>query len=184
MRLICQPWLFALVAGLCPCIASEVGATESAEPPGSGIHEHDGFMFRHLDLGIGVIWVDVGDPWPALSGENSLGWIAAPRLALHVSGWLVAPLYGGWGLGATYYPDVFQGYVSVMAGVPTVILDSETSGLAVRADVGREWWVSDNWGIGVAFTADYIQFGWDQFLESSTLLWPLILSVAFSATYN
>lgn len=61
-------------------------------------------------------------------------------------------------------------------------LDSSKAGLGVELEVGKEWWVSCNWGLGIA-----LRFAGSSMKDQNdpTLTWSAGAgSVLFSATYN
>jgi hypothetical protein len=93
----------------------------------------------------------------------------------------------GFGVDLTYYFMPTNIYVSATPSIATLSVSqggasaSTKSGFAFRLAVGKEWWVSDNWGLGL--NAQYIHssnpdqgspftFGSDWF------------GAAFSATFN
>ena len=88
----------------------------------------------------------------------------------------------GLGIGLTYYLMPANIYVTGSLGMADATLEVDgygefesDSGLGVNLAVGKEWWVSDNWGLGVAgqvFFAD---------IEDESAIAGGIL---FSATYN
>ena len=58
--------------------------------------------------------------------------------------------------------------------------ESLVSGLAIQVGAGKEWWVSDNWGLGVSLALLYgFDFGEYDYRDASTSV-----SIRFSATYN
>ena len=168
------------------------GTVVAQELARSGVQEHDGFMLRLLYGGFGVDWLaDRDRDWSMLSvfgAEYSAGWVATPGWALHGSCWAVPGFFVGivaLGGGVTYYMEPSNSYLSVMAGWPEALIESESeAAIAVRADVGKEWWVSDNWGIGLALSVDYWRTSGGDFGEGEDAWSGLVTSVSFSATYN
>ena len=67
-------------------------------------------------------------------------------------------LVGG---GFTYYLGRSNTYLTASVGASTLTIDLEgesdesDTGVAVDVGLGKEWWVSDRWGIGVSGTAGY-----------------------------
>lgn len=60
------------------------------------------------------------------------------------------------------------------------IMGNLVSGLAIQAGAGKEWWVSDNWGLGVSVALLYgFDFGEFDYRDASTSI-----TIRFSATYN
>ena len=71
---------------------------------------------------------------------------------------LTMSMIGG---GFTYYLGSSNTYITASVGAGALTLDidgddeSSDTGLAFDAGIGKEWWVSDNWGLGVSVTAGY-----------------------------
>ncbi len=95
------------------------------------------------------------------------------------------------GIGVTYYFMPLNLYISasLLAHYITFegsIFEGDTkNGPAMHLSVGKEWWVSDDWGIGVAFfvfsgstTARDDSVNIDYDINST------VVGIAFSATYN
>ncbi|MCG5055356.1 MAG: tetratricopeptide repeat protein [Myxococcales bacterium] len=100
---------------------------------------------------------------------------------------------GGVGAGLTYYVLPYNVYVSAsllygimefstettVAGVTTTRESSSTSGVGTHLSLGKEWWASANWGVGVALDLYAVEAE----VEGST--WAGTSGgVAFSATFN
>ncbi|MCF0224770.1 MAG: outer membrane beta-barrel protein [Fibrobacter sp.] len=88
------------------------------------------------------------------------------------------------GAGVTYYlPYNFFGTASLGMGrvfsVEDDDLDYSDYGFGLQAGVGKEWWVSDNWGLGVSAMFTYVSVSEDH-VDCSA---PGI-AIMFSATYN
>lgn len=87
----------------------------------------------------------------------------------------------GGGVGVTGY-DESGFYATGGLGASSIRVEFQggrvhrRSGLAMRAELGKEWWVSENWGLGAALGGRYIvaDDGWSA--RSASLL--------FTATYN
>jgi len=62
---------------------------------------------------------------------------------------------------------------------------SEASGLGLQASVGKEWWVSKNWGLGLALNLSYDYF-WATRSGYPTItpMHAFAIGLSFSATYN
>ena len=95
-----------------------------------------------------------------------------------------------YGLGFSYYIMPINLYLSADVGgaedeitVSGVKFQSE-AGLGVNVQIGKEWWVSDNWGLGVALFGHYSKMK----DKSTTSIKPdiinMVFGIAFSATYN
>ncbi len=61
-------------------------------------------------------------------------------------------------------------------------------GTGVCISIGKEWWVSDNWGLGVSILGSYsetkLEIENDQLEKEKIDIQNLFIGVAFSATYN
>jgi len=101
---------------------------------------------------------------------------------------------GGVGLGVTYYLMpwnlFFTGSVGPATSVFVQHLDTEDgskdrtkteigTGIGVKAQIGKEWWVSDNWALGVAIQGDFshTRGGDSRFTQGGG-------TVLFTATFN
>jgi hypothetical protein len=97
---------------------------------------------------------------------------------------LTMSMVGG---GVTYYFGDSNTYVTASAGAGRLTFefdgDSEDSdtGLAVDVGIGKEWWVSDRWGIGVSGTVGFhdIPPG-----DADSNFKGRSVAVRFSATFN
>ena len=141
------------------------------------------------------------------SGDVNLaiGGIVSPNLALHatVFGWLVEDPdlkisgLGGQvqgdldlsalGVGVTYYFMPINFYVSSSVGIGSLTIEGggiagETgSGPVFDLSVGKEWWVSSRWGLGLAVALGYHSVP-EQGVDEN---WSGIsFAVRFSATLN
>jgi hypothetical protein len=95
----------------------------------------------------------------------------------------------GFGLNLTYYFMPLNLYLTAVPSIATLSVESggqtdETeTGFAIRFAVGKEWWVSDNWGLGLnvqyAHSSNKVKDVTDP--PSWGTNW---FGVAFSATYN
>jgi hypothetical protein len=92
------------------------------------------------------------------------------------------------GLGATYYFMPFNIYAS--AGVGLGVLEFEDGdgasketdiGLTLNGQIGKEWWVGSDWGIGVAGQVLYMRV--KDYVDDRGMD-GLSLNLLFSATYN
>ncbi len=98
----------------------------------------------------------------------------------------------GFGAGAAYYLDsnvFFAG--SLLAS--RLFVDGVSGGVAAKTDwgftfeglVGKEWWVSDNWGLGVAGQLLLGAMQDHPYANESVPTWQLTsFSVLFTASYN
>jgi hypothetical protein len=85
------------------------------------------------------------------------------------------------GVGATYYFMPVNFYISPTVGLGTGNKPDTETGLAVDLAVGREWWVGDAVGLGLAVSGGYhrlgLKFGQDN-------LTGLTFALRLSATLN
>jgi hypothetical protein len=136
----------------------------------------------------------------------AIGGIVSPNLALHgtIFGWSVADpdvkingetvgtanadfslsVVGG---GLTYYIMPANLYLSGSLGFATLSVDSPTvdgntdAGLAMEGTFGKEWWVGNNWGLGIAGAVGFHTIG----EESADDSWSGVhASLRFTATLN
>jgi hypothetical protein len=93
-------------------------------------------------------------------------------------------MFGG---GFTYYFGPSNVYLTASAGAATLSFefegdtDDSDTGFAVDAGLGKEWWVSDRWGLGASATVGYhsIPPG-----DASGNFSGTSFAVRFSATFN
>jgi len=171
----------------------------------------DGFFLRlsagggsastSLDLGIG----DLEMSGFATDVNFAIGGVVTPNLAVHgtLFGWLVsdpdaeaggmtAEITGDLdlsaiGIGVTYYIMPANVYLSGSLGAGSLTLDVPTGegetdmGPVIDLTIGKEWWVSDSWGIGAAASLGYHSVpekGIDENWSGTSF------AIRFSATYN
>jgi hypothetical protein len=136
----------------------------------------------------------------------AVGGIVSPNLAIHGSlfGWLISdPDYSvngatvgvanldvdvsAFGAGLTFYFMPANLYVSSSLGFGKMSFDGggvtvETdTGVIVDFTVGKEWWVGDSWGIGVAGGFSYHSIPVDGAEENLT---GTSFAIRFTATHN
>jgi hypothetical protein len=94
----------------------------------------------------------------------------------------------GYGIGVSYYFMPSNLYVSGTLAVTVLSSssngqDSSTNpGPGGRIAIGKEWWVSDHWGLGVA---GQLSFALNQDKGSNPPTWSTVApTIAFSATFN
>lgn len=93
------------------------------------------------------------------------------------------------GVGMTLYlmPSNFYFSASLTFPEATLTIDntegSSDTGLGVYASIGKEWWVSENWGLGLALFVHYGVMP-DQPPYEDHDIKSLIFGLAFSATFN
>jgi hypothetical protein len=97
---------------------------------------------------------------------------------------------GGLGLGAVYYVEPLNLYVSgAIAGTAVIIedakgktLDETNGGIGFEGMVGKEWWVSQHWGVGGAVEVIAATSMKDK--NDPSVRWSAeAFNVVFSATY-
>jgi hypothetical protein len=94
----------------------------------------------------------------------------------------------GFGAGLTYYfmPDNIYLSGSLLAVQATAEYGSEKGesdmGFGFRASVGKEWWIGNDWGMGVALFGSYSSVP-DKDNDDITIT-TTSFGVAFSVTYN
>lgn len=84
------------------------------------------------------------------------------------------------GIGVTYYIMPMNVFVGGTIGLGNMIMDDRYSdnGFAFAITAGKEWWVSDNWGLGFSVEWSHLKTSDDGDWTGSTI------AVLFSATYN
>lgn len=189
---------------------------QQAYGPPPGYHEHDGFYFRGtFGIGGGSSKAPDADiAFSGLAGAVSLafGFAVAPNLVLFgelSSVSLVEPESDsdgftqsnpgvsvsttGFGLGLAYYVMPANLYFSGALNFPNLTisendleLGNTRTGIGVGLKLGKEWWVSDNWGIGLYAGVDLARMKDKNdgvFFEPPT--WTTtVFHLGFSGTYN
>ena len=162
---------------LCPLMLT-LTATAQAGP-----RDHIGGFFLRLSGGIGAASSKIDAPLfgeTKLSGMTgdinlAIGGGIANNLMLHgtIWGWAVSnpdleidgnkvETNGDFGLsafggGVTYYIMPANVYLSGSVGTGVLTLDDSKTdyGLVLDATIGKEWWVGNKWGLGVAVGGNY-----------------------------
>jgi hypothetical protein len=93
------------------------------------------------------------------------------------------------GIGATYYFMPVNMYMSGSIGTGSLTGDKDMkgnskSGLALDFMLGKEWWVGDSWGLGVAGYFDYFSAKDDDILGVSETWKGPAVGVRLSGTFN
>jgi hypothetical protein len=180
----------------------------TSQPP--GYHEHDGFYLR-LQGGMGYMMTSESTGTlhgVSALGGMALGGAVASNLILY--GELLDVVeanksYGGgdgamilmvgFGPGVAYYLEPINMYFSgtlIFSGLmasPLETKDSKTKGIDLTSDigfgfsmqVGKEWWVSDNWGLGAAFQFHFASM---KNKDVDARITALGFGALFTATYN
>ncbi len=166
------------VLGLVGMLAPEAMASDRAHDGGFFLRLTAGGGYSNSKIDDGFDEIELKGP--SGSFDVALGAVVANNFAVHATlgGFgLVDPTleFNGFedqtedvaltmsmiGGGFTYYFGSSNTYVTASVGAGQLTLDidgdDETSdtGLAFDAGIGKEWWVSDNWGLGVSATAGY-----------------------------
>ncbi len=69
-------------------------------------------------------------------------------------------------------------------GTPVIVEDSDAeSGQGFGVRIGKEWWVSPNWGLGIALHYSQVSFDFED-CDSQCGVDTSLFGIAFSATYN
>ncbi len=191
------------------------GQVSSATP--EGYHQHDGFFFRlapgasYSSTSGSLGNADFSQDGAAFHRTFYLGWSVSPNIVLHVSSGgptsaaskvpnleegQLKLTFGGFGLGGTYYTDDLY-YATFTAGVSGLVVrdrkDNEKKsissdiGESLELSVGKEWWVSANWALGVALRGRYTRSDFEREVDDVSIAGDvnnLSFGLAFSATYN
>ncbi len=95
-----------------------------------------------------------------------------------------------YGAGVSYYFDAINAYVSGSAGAARATFTADKTaysserGFGMDLQIGKEWWVSANWGLGAAFFFHYSRMddvGSGNIIPKIT---NTVVGLAFSATFN
>jgi hypothetical protein len=183
--------------------------------PGAETHDH-GYVRLQLGINSSVFRAKAGGQTTTVSGEGgsmavALGWTVAPNLALYgqlldagagdfdlQSGSQTTFVKGnsdlyGIGPGVTYYlpSNVFVSATVMAARIFVTDANDHTlmsSGWGVAGDavLGKEWWASDNWGLGVSLQGILGAMGGSSGAAGGvSQSWRASAwSLLFSATYN
>jgi hypothetical protein len=113
------------------------------------------------------------------------------QLAQAAFGGLNAAGVQGVGGGAAYYLGSNVFFAGSLLGSRLLVSDSvggswsSSWGLSFEGQVGKEWWASDNWGLGVAGQVIVGAMKDRAYANESVPTWTLAtFSVLFSSTYN
>jgi hypothetical protein len=145
---------------------------------------------------------------PSGSFDIALGAVVSHNFAIHgtLGGWGLADptiefngfdeesddvslTMGSFGAGVTYYFGNSNAYVTASAGAATLTFDIDgdredsDTGFMFDAGLGKEWWVSDRWGLGVSATIGYHTIPSDDADIDDNFKGPSF-AVRFSATLN
>jgi hypothetical protein len=187
------------------------GYAVAAGPPGH--HTHDGFYFRGiLGLNGTVMSTTNPDVDVSGAGGTfglAVGWALAKNFILYgeiFDDIAVNPTITigslsvdtddtaagviGFGIGAAYYFMPINIYVSATLAASQLTVSQggqevgeSDIGFGVSLMVGKEWWVSSNWGIGAALQV-YGGTMKDSRNENAATWTTAAIALVFSATYN
>jgi hypothetical protein len=180
--------------------------------PDPGAHKHDG-VFLRVQVGLSETLLAPA-PGTTLAGVGSaldfvVGRIITPNLAVggalthsaagvsHVDGTNPPDLNAillGFGPAAVYYL-LGNFFVGAAAGGSAMWLRDlrpegadiswgTSLGVFAKAEFGKEWWVSDNWGLGASFRLHYMRAKESDVGPFAPVWNGGGLSLLFSATYN
>ncbi len=173
----------------------------------STVHRHLGF-FLHLDTGVGYLSSSPSQP----SGAPSLSGAALP-LSIIIGGavgedWILggdlwgaagpspgtstwgATVLSGVGLNVTHYFMPANVFISLSPSFTALMFDNgqgfvdrTQTGFGAKLAVGKEWWVGDHWGLGLALQGFFAAN--EGHGTSSGTSWKTFGGgFVFSATYN
>ena len=173
----------------------------------STVHRHLGFALR-LDAGIGYLSSSTSTAGASRDGASGslgllIGGAVAENVILAGDIWGTAMLsgssmmsqssemsygLGGIGLNLTYYFMPTNIYLSASPSLTFITsmrhdgntADRSNAGIGIKLAVGKEWWVGDHWGLGVA--GQLVVSRNDG--PTGSKFTSLGGGVAFSATYN
>ena len=195
-------FLAVLLLGTMPC-AGLAQENPAFAPVESTAHRHLGFFFR-ADIGVGYVhssssWSDGPQPpvsavsipiGLAVGGAVAEDWILAGEIWGLAGPQNVQPpgkgfLMYGYSLAVVHYFMPANVYVSIAPGVTRLMFVS--GDVTVNGDwgpggklaIGKEWWVGDHWGLGIA--AELLVSFNKQAGDPRTTIAP---GLTFSATFN
>jgi hypothetical protein len=145
-----------------------------------------GFFAFHLGFSLtdNVILYGALNGYSASNPDYSLN---GDSLTATLSNTLGVSSYGG---GLALYLDSLNAYISADLGTATTRITvgrtttSSKSGIGVNLQIGKEWWVSKNWGLGAALFYHYSSMDADVTGSVIPRITNNVIGVAFSATYN
>ena len=99
--------------------------------------------------------------------------------------------YGAMGPGLTYYVMPMNLYIAGSVGFAVAQMKDDDADDTLSSDggwgmnlmVGKEWWVSTNWGLGVAGQIMYMSIKDKEIMEKENMTFASF-GVLFTATYN
>lgn len=192
-------WVLAAVA----LVGASTAQARLLEP------QHEGFFLR-FQAGPGYLRTNFADEFGTRGGSGTLGVAIGGTIARNlilfgevVSQSSPSPVYeeggrsviaeeltigySGVGAGLAYYlPANFYVSGSLLFSQVTAEIDGwrgkSRLGTGTRLSVGKEWWVSSDWGLGLAVVGDFASV--KDFDPNGSTIGIGGLSLAFSATLN
>ena len=195
----------------CALLVSSAASAQAAAGEEDGAHRHRGLFLRleagggYLRSSATVDGLAASISGPAGSVGISLGgnfqenwsvfghlsWSAAPSPTVSLadsSGTQSLSSFLSWGPGVNYYFMPSNVYASAMVLLTGLFATSRSGdsgsseiGLGFKLAVGKEWWVGDRWGLGVA---GQFSFGSNQDQGSPSHWKTISPALAFSATFD
>jgi hypothetical protein len=191
-------------------LVSLAQASGPAPAPESTVHRHLGF-YLHLDIGVGYLSSSPSQPSGASSVSGAalpfsivIGGAVAEDWILAGDLWAAAgpspsgsswgnTAFGGLGFNVTHYFMPANVYISLTPSFTSLVFDTNqgyqnfadraATGFGVKVAVGKEWWVSDHWGLGVA-AQGYFAANKGNGIAAGTNWTTWGGGFVFSATYN
>jgi hypothetical protein len=172
----------------------------------AGYHQHDGF-FAHLAAGVVLVRASTSRNGTASATGRGIhlafGGSVAPNLILFAEPSILwadglgieSPIYGavtsasvlslGLGQGLAYYVEPLNLYLSGTFTYSAIVIRTSSSdngsangsGFGARFAVGKEWWTSTDWAVGLAGTVGYTLTDVQYYDEVSLLSVGLLVSV-------
>ena len=189
-------------------VAALAQAPVPGPAPESTVHRHLGF-YLHLDIGVGYLSSSPSQPAGASSASGAalpfsfvIGGAVAEDWILAADLWAASgpspsgsswgnTASGGLGFNVTHYFMPANVYVSLTPSFTSLVFntnqgyqnfaDRAATGFGVKLGLGKEWWVTGHWGLGLC--------GWYAFSfnpeGNGAGTWRTFSGgLAFSATFN
>lgn len=179
-----------------PVVAQDIAKPGSPESSEGGKHTHDG-IYLHFSSGPGIGTLsndDVGDTSIAHLLNLQFGYSATANLELSLDlygcyiynadfGYDSENGWGGVGGGLSYYVMPYNLFANLSFGYARFNSSMDIGGghgIALQAALGKEWWISDNWGIGPALHFSYARAFSERSRSASGYSGALLLSFAYN----
>ena len=155
------------------------------------ISVHNRGLWRAANVSIGYMVIENLGLFFEVSGTTMIGPEFSSKSSSIQAGEDVKASIGGSGFGVIYYFMPANVYLSTSFNANRILLEIPTPletqryesdpGGGINFMVGKEWWVSDNWGLGVAASLRSSRMKSD----GGDVDWTArSLDILFSATYN